>query len=128
MYDIQLEIRTEEGYNGNRWINDVCMEQSGTSVNLDGVRKKSCLRITESRKYKFGEYKFGEYGKCDAKAYLASGCLLDIEIVTPSPYITVEVSNEEVQKDNIEYAHWKFNSSNEFENWVERHSIELVAT
>lgn len=113
---MKLEIDTANSY-GDIFVEYVKLEQDEKTVGF-GRSNKSILQTTEERAY--------SHDFSSDKSYIESGCMLDFEVVTPEPYISVEVSSKEIgDKKESEWAGWKFESTNQFENWARKNNIQL---
>lgn len=56
-------------------------------------------------------------------------CLLELEVTTTYPDITVDIPSEEVKNnDNVNYDFWQFESTGKFEDWFEKNNLKLIET
>jgi hypothetical protein len=116
----EIEIKTEKSYD-DRYIEFVRICQENIDRTLkQGTYEDGILKVSESGSF---EHDFGE-------VYLASGCKLDLEVVTPhpEPHISVEVSYDDVGNNSSGYAGWSFKgpgSESAFEQWVDKNGIEV---
>lgn len=111
----ELNVQTETSYE-DTFIAFVEISQDDTNRMLsERTYEDELLETTESKSM---SYESGE-------VYVPKGCTLDLEVITPEPHISVEVSRNEYKKGEAEYGYWQFGDTSMFENWVDANNIKL---
>jgi hypothetical protein len=115
----ELEVRTEMSYN-DEYIEFVRISQNDISRPLsEKTYENEILEVSESGNF---EHDFGD-------VYLQEGCKFDLEVITPQPCISVEVSTEHISENSSEYAAWLFegpSATTAFEKWVDKNNLKVT--
>lgn len=106
---VRLTVQTKSSY-GDEYIEFIKLDGKKTNVEFDG--HKTYLKTTDGKSFEAD----------NGDIYLPEGTQLCLEVITPRPDISVQVSYDE---DAVEFGHWKFTSTTAFENWMGRNPVQI---
>lgn len=119
---VNFEIKTHKSYEGNDLLDGVEIKQ-GNTVRQFEYREDELLKTVDDTDINPMNCRKSH----SQDVILPQDCYLDVEIITPEPQISVEVSDRHLTGGDfkVEYSAWMFESRLSFENWIERNNLKV---
>lgn len=119
---VNVNIKKYKSYEDRDLLDEVEIQQGDTVRNFE-YQKDELLKTVSKTHIK----PMNSRRPHSRNVILPQDCFLDVEVLTPKPDISVEISDRHLIGDDldVEYASWTFDSRLSFENWIENNNLRV---